>query len=129
MKKNYLPKHPNPAVGCIFLLLFFNAFLLQAQQVQWASRVIGFSSELVSAKTPRQYGARQVLGRPSKLPGIGSSPCAWSPSTEMTNSEEWIKVAYAQPTRIRQIAVAENFNGGCITRIYGYDAADKEYLI
>ena len=129
MKKYHLFKRPNPAIRFAFVLFALNTVLVQAQQVQWASRVIGFSSELVSAKTPRQYGAQQVLGKPSKLPSIGSSPCAWSPSTEMTNSEEWIKVGYAKPVKIKQVAIAENFNGGCITRIYGYDAADKEYLV
>jgi len=110
-------------------LMSGGSFFAQGQQVQWASRVIGFSSELVSVKTPKQFGAQQILGRPSKLPNIGSSVCAWSPATEASPNEEWIKVGYTKSVRIRQIAVAENFNAGTITRIYGYDANDKEYLL
>lgn len=100
-----------------------------AQQVQWASRVIGFSSEYVSAKTPRQFSAQQIIGKPNKLPNTGSSVCAWSPATEASITEEWIKVGYAKPMRIKQIAIAENFNAGSVSRIYGYDASDKEYLL
>ncbi len=113
-------------------LLGLTTTFIQAQPVpavQWASRLIGFSSELHINKTPRQYGAAQVLGKPSKLPSTGSSPCAWSPAAEAWSSEEWVKVGYKTPMRIRQLAIAENFNAGCITKIYAYDAQDKEYLL
>ncbi len=130
MKKYYLPIHTNLPFVCFRIILLFLCPLWgAAQQVQWASRVIGFSSEYVSAKTPRQYNAQQILGKPSKLPTIGNSVCAWSPSAEASASGEWIKVGYAKPMRIKQIAVAENFNAGSIARIYGYDATDKEYLL
>jgi outer membrane protein OmpA-like peptidoglycan-associated protein len=102
---------------------------VSAQQVQWASRVIGYSSESVLPKMPKQYGAQQILGRPSKLPAVGSSACAWQPATEASLTEEWIKVGYEKPMKIKQIAVAENSNAGCITRIYGYDANDREFLL
>ncbi|MDJ1470898.1 OmpA family protein [Cytophagaceae bacterium DM2B3-1] len=114
---------------CVILLFSFGLGTALAQQVQWASRVIGFSSELVHAKTPKQYGAQQILGKPSKLPNFGNSACAWSPSTEGNITEEWIKVGYNKPMKVKQIAVAENYNAGSITRIYGYDSNDKEYLL
>ena len=47
----------------------------RAQEVQWATKVIEFSSEL----TPVQYSARQVLGKPNVLPSGGQSPNAWAP--------------------------------------------------
>ncbi len=111
------------------VLLWLVPVWATAQQVQWASRVIGFSSEYVAAKTPKQYGAQQIVGKPNKLPNVGSSVCAWSPATEASLNDEWIKVGYSKPMRIKQIAVAENFNAGCISRIYGYDVNDKEYLL
>jgi outer membrane protein OmpA-like peptidoglycan-associated protein len=112
------------------LLLFLPVFMgVNAQTVQWASRVIGFSSELSSLKTPRQYAAQQVLGKPNKLPITGNSPCAWSPASEASTGEEWIKVGYRTPVKIKQIGVAENFNGGAITKIFAYDPQDKEYLV
>lgn len=116
-------------------ILFFLAFLLTsllttyAQEVQWASRVVAFSSEYQDPKMPKQYGAAQVTGKPSKLPLFGNSPCAWRPSQDDNASGEWIKVAYVQPQPVKQIAIAENMNAGTITRIYAYDAQDKEYLL
>ncbi len=100
-----------------------------AQPVQWASRVIGFSSELSNLKTPRQFGAQQILGKPNKLPASGNSPCAWAPASDASATEEWIKVGYRNPIKIKQIAVAENYNAGSINRIFAYDPQDKEYLI
>lgn len=108
----------------------FSVYLhLQAQDVQWAAQVIAFSSEYQDPKIPKQYGAAQVIGKPSKLPQIGSSPCAWRPSQDNNPSGEWIKVAYNTPQPVKQIAIAENLNGGSISRIYAYDSQDKEYLV
>ncbi|QHT68192.1 OmpA family protein [Rhodocytophaga rosea] len=115
--------------------ILFLAFLLTslfttyAQEVQWASRVVAFSSEYQDPKMPKQYGAAQVTGKPSKLPLFGNSPCAWRPSQDDNASGEWIKVAYIQPQSVKQIAIAENMNAGTITRIYAYDLQDKEYLL
>jgi outer membrane protein OmpA-like peptidoglycan-associated protein len=98
--------------------------------VQWASKVLGFSSEFQDPRTPRQYGAEQILGKPNKLPAIGSSPCAWMPSQESNpGAEEWIKVGYSEPMRIRQVAIAENLNAGSVSRIYAYDEQNREYLL
>ncbi len=115
----------------IICLLFclLNIAGLRAQPVQWAYKVIGFSSELTNLKNPKQYNANQILGKPSKLPAIGNSPCAWSAASDASPVEEWIKVGYKNPVAIRQIGVAENFNAGAITKIYAYDPQDKEYLI
>jgi hypothetical protein len=56
-------------------LLFVFSGRLQAQEVQWATKLIELSSEL----TPVQYSARQVLGKPNVLPSGGQSPNAWTP--------------------------------------------------
>ena len=58
-----------------FLTLVGISVSLYAQEVQWASKVLEFSSEL----TPVQYSAQQVLGKPNVLPAGGQSPNAWAP--------------------------------------------------
>ncbi len=115
-------------IACLLFLILVSPRLM-AQSVQWAAKVIGFSSELSNLKNPRQYNAHQILGKPSKLPTIGNSPCAWSPASDASPVEEWIKVGYKNPMPIKQIGVAENFNAGAITKIYAYDPQDKEYLV
>jgi OOP family OmpA-OmpF porin len=94
-----------------------------AQTVQWASKVIESSSEL----TPVQYSAEQALGKPNVLPAGGQNPNAWTP--DKPKRSEYIKLGYANPIQIRQIAVAESYNPGALFRVYLYDEAGKEYLV
>lgn len=99
------------------------SFSSVAQVVQWASRVIEFSSEL----TPIQYSAKQVLGKPNVLPAGGQSPNAWTP--ERPGHGEFLKVGYNNPISIKQIAIAESHNPSTIYRVFAYDESGKEYLI
>jgi len=94
-----------------------------SQEIQWASKVLEFSSEL----TPIQYSAQQVLGKPNVLPAAGESPSAWTP--DRPNSEEFIKVGFATPIAIRQIVIAESYSPTTVTNVFAYDEAGKEYLI
>ena len=105
------------------VLLASIQFSSTAQVVQWASKVIEFSSEL----TPVQYSAKQVLGKPNVLPAGGQSPNAWAP--DRPNRKEFLKLGYDNPISIRQIAIAESYNPSAIYRVYAYDEAGKEYLI
>lgn len=103
---------------------------VSAQQVQWASKVLGVSSERSDpTEDGPQYKAAQILGKPSKLPNTGSSRAAWSPAGADTNGDEWIKVGFARPMKIRLVCVAENHNPGAIIRIFAADSANKEHLI
>ncbi|MCE6991674.1 OmpA family protein [Dyadobacter sp. CY323] len=99
------------------------------QEVLWASKILGYSSEY----RPGQFGhanrAKQILGEPSKLPDFGNSPCAWSPAEADGRNEEWIKVGFEKSIPLKQIAIAENFNPGSISRVYAYDESGKEYLV
>ncbi|MBC8152469.1 MAG: OmpA family protein [Bacteroidetes bacterium] len=97
--------------------------------VQWASRVVGASSEAKGEMYGRQYKAVQALGRPSKLPQTGDSPCAWAPLYPENPSEEWIHVGFARPMRARQIVVAENMNPGAVSRVVVIDEAGKEHSV
>jgi outer membrane protein OmpA-like peptidoglycan-associated protein len=95
----------------------------QAQQVQWASKVLNYSSQL----TPAQYSAEQVLGKPNVLPAGGQNPNAWTP--DKPKRSEYLKVGFANPIQIQQIAIAESHNPGALFKVYVYDEAGKEYLI
>lgn len=105
-------------------LIFLGMTLsMNAQEVQWASKIIAFSSEL----TPVQYSARQALGKPNVLPAGGQSPNAWVP--DKPRRKEFIKVGFERPISIQQIAIAESHNPSAIYRVLAYDEADREYVI
>ncbi len=94
--------------------------LASAQNVQWASEVIEFSSEL----SPMQYSATQALNKPNVLPHGGENPNAWTPKNP--NRVEFIKVGFANPMIIQQIAIGESYNPGSISTVYVYDKSGKE---
>jgi OOP family OmpA-OmpF porin len=93
------------------------------QTVQWGSKVIEFSSEL----TPVQYSAQQVLGKPNAMPAGGQNPSAWTP--DKPKRKEFIKIGYATPLQIQQIAIAESFNPSALYKVYTYDEAGTEHLV
>ena len=100
-----------------------------SQDIQWANKVLGFSSERTDIDQGPQYRAKQILGKPNILPQFFESRCAWSPASADSYGEDWIKVGFEKPQKIKQIAIAENFNPGCIVRIFGYDSTDVEHLL
>lgn len=100
-----------------------------AQEVQWASKLVGFSSEYIKEANGKEYRAVQALGYPNTIPPFGESACAWSPYNADSNVEEWIRVGFENPQKARQILIVENFNQGCITRVFAYDAAGKEVSV
>jgi outer membrane protein OmpA-like peptidoglycan-associated protein len=106
-------------------LLLCSCFLLPAQDVQWASHVIAFSSQ--SGKTA--YSAKQVLGEPTKLPASGDCGCAWAAEEKPNTFQEYIKVGFAQAQKVRQIFIGESYNPGSITKIWIYDYQNREELI
>jgi OmpA-OmpF porin, OOP family len=106
-----------------FLCLILINSATYAQVVQWATKVIEFSSEL----TPVQYAAEQALGKPNVLPATGQNPSAWTP--DKPKRAEFIKLGYANPISIQQIAIAESYNPGSLFKVYTYDETGKEYLV
>lgn len=113
MKRSLLP----------FLLLVGTSLHLSAQEVQWATKVIEFSSEL----TPVQYSAQQVLGKPNVLPSGGQNPNAWAP--DKPKRKEFLKVGFANPMNIQQVAIAESHNPSAIFRVLIYDEANREHVV
>ncbi|MBP9927466.1 MAG: OmpA family protein [Cyclobacteriaceae bacterium] len=107
----------------LFCLILAGIQFSNGQTVQWASKVLDFSSEL----TPIQYSAQQALGQPNVLPAGGQNPGAWTP--DKPKRSEFIKLGYDKPIEIQQIAIAESYNPGALYRVYVYDEAGREYLI
>jgi OmpA-OmpF porin, OOP family len=105
------------------LLLLFSAANSQAQVVQWASKVIEFSSEL----TGIQYSAQEILGKPNVMPYGGENPSAWTPDRK--GKKEFIKVGFDNPMMIQQVAVAESANPSALFRVLAYDEGGREHLL
>lgn len=108
-----------------WLLLF--SWVVQAQDFQWASRVIGVSSEKVNYQQPSFQKAAQILGRPNVLPQTVLSGLAWMPNGANFD-EDWIHVGFVKPQFVQQVVIAENYNAGAIHKIYFYDSQGKETL-
>ncbi|MEA5258851.1 OmpA family protein [Arcicella aquatica] len=109
-----------------FLLLFFLiSFIATAQKTFWASKVVAFSSEYSDAKTTKENRAIQALGKPSKLPQVGISACAWQPLTQNNTQEEFLIVSFDTLMPIQQVAIAENYGQGSIVRVEAFDEFDN----
>ena len=96
-----------------------------SQDIEWANKVIGFSSQL----NEKVNSANQVLGKPSKLPLAGRSTCAWVPKASDNLSNEYLIVSFKNSLIANQILIAENYNAGHIQSIYIYDSVANGKLI
>jgi OOP family OmpA-OmpF porin len=109
-----------------FVVLFLINTSVQAQdslQTQWVSTIIEASSE----QSPREYSAEQLIGKPNVTPGTGANPNAWMPFRE--DKEEYVKVGFEVPIRIRQIAIAESYNPRSDLSDLCIRQSDNEFLI
>lgn len=113
----------------LVLLVIIVSLTGWAQPIQWASRVVGVSSEKTGGTSGEQYKASQALGAPSKVPALGESPCAWAPQQADGPADEWIQVGFAKPIQAQQIVVAENVNPGAVIRIIAFDDKGTEHLV
>jgi outer membrane protein OmpA-like peptidoglycan-associated protein len=111
----------------LFFFLCFIGHLVQSQQLQWATKVLEFSSEFTEGNG-QQYRTAQLLGKPNKLPQAESGASAWR-SAQPDAGEEWVKVGFETPMEIRQVVIAENFGAGCVTNVVAYDTQNKEYSL
>ena len=104
--------------ACLLSLFPVFSLTLTAQPtVQWASSLIGFSTEY----SRKASSASQVLGAPDVWPGFGASDVAWAPSRPNSAIDEFVRVGFQSPMSIRQVAIAESLNPGCIYKIIAYD--------
>lgn len=93
-------------------MLCLCSFLMQAQQVQWAHKLIKYSSDLGG----KQFGIKRILGKPDAFPQGGVSPNAWTPKKAL-DGREIVEVSLEKPQNVKQVAVFENVNAGCVVRI------------
>lgn len=109
----------------IFLAIVFLNLTVQssAQSLQWATKVIQFSSQL----SPVQYSAEQALGKPNVLPAGGESPNAWVP--DKPNRKEFLTLGFERPMNIKQVVVAESHNPSALARIVAIDEANTEHVV
>src|SRR6185436_16897435 len=82
--------------NCAFLLLL--PPLIYAQNVEWATKVVSYSSQYSETAN----SAEQILGKPNALPGEGDSPVAWAVGKgdeegNESTEEATIKVGFATP--------------------------------
>ena len=106
-----------------FLIFAGLSYTANAQVVQWATKVIEFSSEL----TPLQYSAKQALGKPTVLPAGGQNPGAWAP--DKAGRKEFLKLGFESPMSIKQVAIAESHNPSALYRVLLYDETGKEHIL
>src|SRR5688572_243141 len=101
--------------------------IVHAQEVQWASELLSFSSQKASVR----YSAKQVLGKPNKMPATGETPCAWAGKYDgpMGGSEEKLKVGFKKPMQIQQVVIAENYAPGAVEKVILYDTVGKPHEI
>ena len=94
-----------------FFSFFFFLFSIHAQEVQWANKLIKYSSDLGG----KQFGIKRILGKPDAFPQGGSSPNAWTPKNALNG--EFVEVSFERPQTVKQVAIFENLNSGCVSRI------------
>ena len=92
--------------------ILYSLFSAQAQQVQWASKLIKYSSDLGG----KQNGIKRILGKPDAFPQGGSSANAWTPKNAL-DGKEVVEVGFETPQTVKQVAVFENLNTGCVIKI------------
>lgn len=103
----------------ILLTLFTSS--VWAQNIQWAFKVLEYSTQETSTK----YSSKQILGKPNVFPGSGQSRTAWQ--SKGGRKDDFIKVGFLNPMKAKQIVIAETFHPGYISKVYIYDADGKEY--
>ncbi|MBX7202091.1 MAG: OmpA family protein [Bacteroidia bacterium] len=103
----------------VFCLIYAGKSIV-AQQVQWASKVINYSSQAGE----HTFSAQQVLAEPNSMTGGGTSGMAWSAKEDVR--KEFLHVGFAKPMKIAQVIVAENANPGAVTRVLLYDGTGLE---
>jgi OmpA-OmpF porin, OOP family len=113
------------------LLVAITASFATAQAVQWADKVLEYSSEYKDPSNPGVWAARQAIGKPSCDPATNtkSNECAWSPSDANSLAEEYIKLGYATPMEVQQVAISESFGAGAITKVILFDTKGTYHLV
>ena len=106
----------------IFFLLIL-PILTQAQQIQWASKILKYSSDLGG----KQNSVKRILGKPDVFPQGGPSANAWVSKDAL--GPAYVEVEFENAQTVKQIAVFENLNSGCVTRVMVGDGDGKYHTV
>lgn len=106
-----------------FIFIVINLFFASAiaQNVQWGFKILEYSSE----KTRLNFSASQALGLPNAMPLGTENINAWQPKGN--SKEEFIKIGFITPSKIKQIVIVESQNPGYISKVMVYDAGGQEF--
>ncbi len=114
-----------------FSLLFsiFFTVLSNAQTVQWATKLIEFSSEYTQdiPLYSTRYKATQALGVPNTMV-YGISELAWAPGKSQAGKES-ITVGFAQAQYVQQVIIGETYNPGSVKEIILYDEKGNNHTV
>ncbi len=88
---------------------------------QWASSVLGFSSEW----SPTDWSAAQARGAPDSF-GYGGSATAWSASLADNTTLEFITLGFATPVYATGVTIRETNGNGFVRLI---DLLDESYAV
>lgn len=108
-----------------FLVTNFSVIVSAKSRIQWADKVLNFSTQLGT----KQYSAQQALGKPSVLPSFGFSACSWTPRIIRSHEEEFLHLSFAQPQKVRTIIINLNNSPNCISKIFLFDTKKNKYLV
>lgn len=108
---------------CLLTGCFFLVIAGKAQEVQWASKVINYSSQ----KEYETYSAREVLGEPNSMPSKGYSATAWEAATD--DRREFLHVGFDKPMKIQQVIIAENYGPGAVVKVVLFDTQGLEHEV
>lgn len=107
----------------LIIYYFLNFQITFSQDVEWASKVINYSSQ----KEYDSYSAKQVLGEPNSMPSKGYSATAWEANSD--DRKEFLQVGFDKPMKIKQVIIAENYNPGAVVRVLLYDSQNAEHEV
>ena len=105
------------------VLYVFSTGMLFSQTIQWASKVVKSSPSF----SKKKYLPNEILGEPNCMPQGGDLATSWAPIEK--KSGQFITVSFDNATPSRQIIIVESFNPGSVSKVFTYDAKNKERLV
>ncbi len=84
---------------------------LYAQKIQYASKVIRYSSDLGG----KINSINRILGKPHAFPQGGENANAWAPKD--ANVPGFVELEFAESQTVKQIAIFENLNAGTVNKV------------
>ncbi len=112
-------------VSILLLVSLFATTFSFAQEIQWASEVISYSSQYGN----EHYAAKQVVGVPNAMTDGEVAHWAWAPKKDEVNTLEFIRVKFLEQIQVSQVVIAESKNPGSISKIVLYDTNNKKHTV